>query len=142
MNTTTMNEMNTMENVNTTTLKKEEENTMTTLTEERREAIERLKELNTDSYYTDDVIEEIYSITSGLNIGELEECLEEIYDDEIILEYMKAQDDLDSLIYRLEYCSGGAQYYRMNAYGNFEDWTTENLDWLIKSIIETIEEAE
>ena len=138
--TTTMNEMNTMKN--TTTTMKEEEKTMTTLTKERRTAIKRLKKVNTKNYYTDDVIDEIYKITSGLNIGELEECLEEIWDSDLIFEYIKDQRDLDSVLYRIRWCNPGAEYYRMNAYGNLEDWTAEDLDWLVKNIIETIEEAE
>ena len=126
-----------------TETEKEEENIMTTLTEERREAIERLKELNTDNYYTDDVIEEIYEITSGLNISELEYDFEEVWDAEAMFEYIKEMsDDLDAIIYRLEDCSAGAKYYRFNGYGNFEDWTAEDLDWLVKGIIETIEQAE
>lgn len=143
MNTTTINEMNTMENVNTTTLKKEEENTMTTLTEERKEAIERLKEVDTENYYTDDVIEEIKEITWELNIDEIEEDFEDIWDADLIFDYIKdTSEDLDRIIYKLEDCHAGAQYYYRDAYENFRDIEAADLKMLVNCIIMSIEQAE
>ena len=116
------------------------------LTKERAaEFIEQIKEVNTENYYTDDAINLLGNIIADLyneDYLDLFDLYEDFWTEDIITQYIKEDiTDLDSMIYLLEDCHAGAQYYYRDAYGNFRDVKSSDLEMMADCMIEEIKAA-